>query len=90
MKLNMSLFQTTVLTVGVPRELDVKSVCAEIYHVIPDGYPMPRLKDGISVSAGALGEHLENTKISDKKMADFFRAVLAHQPQPDEFMFVTE
>ena len=90
MKLNTSSFQTTVLMVGVPRELDAKSVCAEIYHVIPDGYPMPPLKDGISVSTGALGEYLENTKISDKKLAEFFQAVLAHQPQPDEFMFVTE
>lgn len=90
MKLNTSSFQTTVLTVGVPREIDAKSMCAEICQVIPDGYPVPPLKDGISVSAGALGEYLENTKISDKKLAEFFQTVLAHKPQPDEFMFVTE
>lgn len=79
-----------MLTVGVPGEVDAQKVCAEIYHVIPDGYPMPRLKDGISVSADVLGEYLEDNEITDNKLVEFFQAILALQPQPDEFMFVPE
>ena len=90
MKLKTSSFQTTVLTVGVPRNVDGQKVCAEIYHVIPDGYPMPRLKDGISVSADALIEYLEGSEITDNKLAEFFQAIVAHQPKPDEFMFIPE
>jgi len=90
MKLKTSSFQITTLTVAVPKEVEEQQVSAEICHVIPDGYPLPRLKDGISVSAGALSEHLNNTEITDKKLAEFFQAVLACKPQPDEFMFVTE
>ena len=90
MKLKTSSFQTTVLTVGVPRKVDAQKVCAEIYQVIPDGYPLPLLKDGISVSADALVEYLEGREIIDNKLAKFFQAVIAHQPKPDEFMFIPE
>jgi len=90
MKLTTASSQITVLTVGVPKEVDEQKLCAEIYRIIPDGYPMPRLKDGISVSADALFELFDSSGILDNKLIEFFQAVFAHQPQPDEFVFITE
>lgn len=90
MQLKLSTHQTTVMTVGVPPEADAEKLQRELYYALPDGYPMPRLKDGIVIAVESLAEHLDDKEeeFEDSTLEDFFRSLMEQKGEADEFIFI--
>lgn len=78
------------MTVRVPPEVDTDKLTSELYYALPDGYPMPRLKDGICIPASNLQEHLDDKEeeFEDATLEDFFRSLMEQKGEADEFIFI--